>query len=393
MKLVILNHRFPSQRDPSAQTFIRDHVDMLVQESSFDVNLVVPRVFSIPGSPRWMQDHSPLLTSVPVARPSYLSIPRMGLPAKNGEAFGTAALQSVSRLGPPSNIRIHAHMLYPAGFGLHKLTEQGYSCALSIHGSDWFHASLYPSLTAQAIHAAQVVLTSSEPLAIEVSDWCDRHGIHQKKIVPVFNAIDTNLFTPSQNTVEAKKRIGWSTDDTHLLFVGRPHPIKGLDVLIEALAKWPQSTMPFPTVHLVGVDDGSRTSKNLLQKASRMLSPEHCNKVHFEPPTSRQKLTHYYQAADLYVLPSRSEGFNVSLLEAAACGCRIVATDVGGNRSIAELDGNQCIEPEDPGALQEALFSAMQTTEQRNLNTYTMIKEQYSFEAMAARLVSVYESM
>ena len=393
MKLVILNHRFPSQRDPSAQTFIRDHVDMMVRESSLDVRLVVPRVFSIPGSTRWMRDHSPLLTSVPVARPSYLSIPRMGLPAKNGEAFGTAALQAVKRLGSPRDIRIHAHMLYPAGFGLHKLTKQGYSCVLSIHGSDWFHASRYPSLTAQAIRAAQVVLTSSETLATEVSDWCDRYGIHQKKILPVFNAIDTDLFKPAQSILEAKKKIGWSSDDTHLLFVGRPHPVKGLDVLIEALAKWPPSSVPFPTVHLVGVDDGSRTSKDLLHKAYSMLPSEHYKKVHFEPPVPRQKLAPYYQAADLYVLPSRSEGFNVSLLEAAACECTIVATDVGGNRSIAGLDGNHCIEPENPEALHKALLSAMQSTGQINNNTYALIKEQYSFRAMATRLVSVYESL
>ena len=69
-----------------------------------------------------------------------------------------------------------------------------------------------------------------------------------------------------------------------------------------------------------------------------------------------------------------------------------MATDVGGNRSIAGLDGNYCIEPENPEALQKALLSAMQSTGQRNHNTYAVIKEQYSFKAMATRLMSVYES-
>lgn len=393
MKLVILNHRFPTQRDPFAQTFIKDHVDMMVRETSVDVSLVVPRVYSVPGSQRWARDHSPLLTKVSLARPFYLSIPKMGLPAHNGEAFGRAALAAVKTFGGPTDTIIHAHMLYPAGFGLHVFAKQGYKTVLSIHGSDWFHASRHPSLTAKACTSADIIMTSSESLAGEVSDWAKTHGLGRLNVLPVMNAIDTELFKSEEVNNKAKKLLGWNPTESHVLFVGRPHPVKGLDVLLNALALWPKSDPPFPNIHLVGAGDGSKAHHDLWRQAQKVLTPEQLSRIHIEAPLAREDLVPYYQAADLYVLPSRSEGFNVSLLEAAACQCAIVATDVGGNRTIAGLQGNLCVEPENAPALQQAILSALQSPEGHGAAIRKEIMNEYSFAAMAKRLSSAYESL
>jgi glycosyltransferase involved in cell wall biosynthesis len=80
-------------------------------------------------------------------------------------------------------------------------------------------------------------------------------------------------------------------------------------------------------------------------------------------------------------------------LEAAACQCTIVATDVGGNRAIAGLQGNQCVEPENAPALLEAIISALQSTEPHKSAIRNKIIDQYSFAAMAKRLNSAYESL
>jgi glycosyltransferase involved in cell wall biosynthesis len=393
LKLVILNHRFPTQRDPSAQTFIKDHVDMMLRETAMDVSLVVPRVYSIPGSRRWRRDHSPLQTTVSSTRPYYLSIPKMGLPAQNGEAFGKAALAAVKTIGGPADTIIHAHMMYPAGFGLHVLANHGYKTVLSIHGSDWFHAERYPVLTANACTSAEIILTSSESLAREVKDWAETHRLGSLNVLPVMNAIDTELFKPEELNNKAKSRLGLHPKEPHVLFVGRPHPVKGLDILLEALAMWPKDEVPFPHIHLVGVGDESKTHHDLWRQAQQFLPPERCAKIHMEPPVTREDLVSAYQAADLYVLPSRSEGFNVSLLEAAACQCTIVATDVGGNRTIAGQQGNLCVEPENAPALLEAIITALQSSESHKSTMRNKIIDQYSFAAMAKRLISVYESL
>lgn len=366
---------------------------MMVRETPMDVSLVVPRVYSVPGSPRWNRDQSPFLTGIPLARPFYLSFPKMGLPAHNGEAFGRAALAAIKKLGGPTDTIVHAHMLYPAGFGLNVLAEYGYKTVLSIHGSDWFHASRYPSLTAKACTSADVIMTSSESLAGEVSDWAKTHGLGRLNVLPVMNAIDTDLFKPAELQTTVKTQLGWNPTESHVLFVGRPHPVKGLDVLLHALAMWPKDDTPFPHIHLVGVGDGSKAHQDLWQQAQRLLPTEQRSKIYMEPPVAREDLVSYYQAADLYVLPSRSEGFNVSLLEAAACQCTIVATNVGGNQIIAGLQGNQCIESENAPVLQKALMKALQSPEPLGSDVRKKIINQYSFAAMAKRLISTYESL
>jgi glycosyltransferase involved in cell wall biosynthesis len=284
-------------------------------------------------------------------------------------------------------------MLYPAGFGLHVLKNQGYKTVLSIHGSDWFHADRYPVLTAKACRSADLIMTSSESLAREVKDWVDTHHLGSLNVIPVMNAIDTELFKPEEPNNKAKSRLGWNPKEPHILFVGRPHPVKGLDILLQALAMWPKDEAPFPHIHLVGVGDGSKAHHELWRQAKQILTPEQRSKIHMDPPVAREDLVSYYQAADLYVLPSRSEGFNVSLLEAAACQCTIVATDVGGNRAIAGLQGNQCVEPENAPALLEAIISALQSTEPHKSAIRNKIIDQYSFAAMAKRLNSAYESL
>jgi D-inositol-3-phosphate glycosyltransferase len=58
--------------------------------------------------------------------------------------------------------------------------------------------------------------------------------------------------------------------------------------------------------------------------------------VRFIPPQPHEKLATYYQAADVCIVPSRSESFGLVALEAAACGTPVVATNVGGLRYVVD---------------------------------------------------------
>jgi D-inositol-3-phosphate glycosyltransferase len=61
--------------------------------------------------------------------------------------------------------------------------------------------------------------------------------------------------------------------------------------------------------------------------------------VRFVPPQPHDRLVAYYQAADVCLVPSRTESFGLVALEAAACGTPVVAADVGGLRSVVD-DGH-----------------------------------------------------
>jgi len=122
-------------------------------------------------------------------------------------------------------------------------------------------------------------------------------------------------------------------DEPVLLFVGRIQPLKGLDVTIRAL-----SMVPRPDARLLVVGGASGTEG--VAELHRMLELIDelgvTDRVQFIEPQPHHILSTYYRAADVVLVPSRSESFGLVALEAAACGTPVVANAVGGLLTIVE---------------------------------------------------------
>lgn len=131
-----------------------------------------------------------------------------------------------------------------------------------------------------------------------------------------------------------------------LLTVARHDPVKGIDVLLDAFA-----TVPEPT-RLVLIGDGSETER--LKRQCRDLGLE--DRVEFRPMPWEQRAADIMACYDGLVLPSRLEGFPVTIVEAMLAGLPVVATDVGSVRE-AVVPGRTgwIVEPEDPPALAGAI--------------------------------------
>jgi D-inositol-3-phosphate glycosyltransferase len=118
-----------------------------------------------------------------------------------------------------------------------------------------------------------------------------------------------------------------------LLFVGRIQPLKGLDVAVRALAE-----LDDPTAVLIVVGGASgldgRAELERIEKLAAGLGVS--ERVRFSYPQPHHMLSTYYRAADLVLVPSRSESFGLVALEAAACGTPVVAAAVGGLRTLVE---------------------------------------------------------
>ena len=134
-----------------------------------------------------------------------------------------------------------------------------------------------------------------------------------------------------------------SKKPTTIGVVSRLEYIKGMDLVIPAFAQIKQS---HPEISLIVVGDGSL--KELMQQQAHTL--ECCESVHFEGRQPQEELKKWYGQMDVVLMPSRSEGFGLTAIEAMANGCVVVASNVGGLPEIVEdgrvglLHANECVD-------------------------------------------------
>lgn len=112
-----------------------------------------------------------------------------------------------------------------------------------------------------------------------------------------------------------------------LLFVGRIQPLKGLDVAIRTLAELGR---PDAQLVVVGGASGVEGESELARITALIAELGLVGRVKFFAPQPHHLLSTFYRAADVVLVPSRSESFGLVALEAAACGIPVVATAVGG---------------------------------------------------------------
>ena len=146
--------------------------------------------------------------------------------------------------------------------------------------------------------------------------------------------VDHAFFSPGSRA-GARSAIGLDAhvDGPVLLVVGRIQPLKGVDVAVRALAALDE---PDAVLVVVGGPSGPDGTSELerVHKLAADLGVEH--RVRFVEPRPHHLLSSYYRAADVVLVPSRSESFGLVALEAAACGVPVVATAVGGLRTLVD---------------------------------------------------------
>ncbi|MCH8206037.1 MAG: glycosyltransferase [Chloroflexi bacterium] len=153
-----------------------------------------------------------------------------------------------------------------------------------------------------------------------------RVALHNVRVVPA--GVDAELFHPADAT-EARRALGL-TEGKIVLYVGRIEPLKGLDILINALALM-EDTSDTRLV-IVGGKPGEDAEITRLESLVWDLDLEEM--VTFTGAVSQAALPDYYNAADVFVLPSYHESFGLVALEAMACGTPVAASRVAGLTSF-----------------------------------------------------------
>ncbi len=231
------------------------------------------------------------------------------------------------------------------------------------------------------IDEAVCVSKSTRELAIEL-------GCPPSSSIVVYNTVNQQRFMPrSQNA--ARKSLGLSLDLTILLFVGDLRREKGCDILLRAFSR-----IPGPCRLLI-VGDG--LTRGELEDLATLLNIR--EKVSFlgRIPHSSERLPLYYNASDVFVLPSLTEGHSMALLEALASGLPIVASRVGGNvETVEEHKTGILVDPTDVNKLTEALTELLGERGARakmGVAARESFLRKFSEKEQIAQTVAIYRSL
>jgi glycosyltransferase involved in cell wall biosynthesis len=355
MKLLFLSNVFPNPWQPTKGTFNLELLRALARRH--EVRVVAPVSWveewqgRRKGGARPGAGRRAVVGGIETHYPRFYYPPKV-LRSLYGEFFWYSVRPTVRRLldesRPDAVIGYWAH---PDGEAALRVARSvNVPGVVMVGGSDVLllaRQSRRRRCVAAVLRQADAVVTASRDLKEKVAAF----GIDPGKIHVAYRGVATDRFIPGDRH-EARRRLGIPVDRPTLLWVGRMVPVKGLDVLLQACGRLRDQGVAF-RLHLVG--DGPLGKVLEAETHNRGLS----GAVSFVGSVPHEALPDWYQAADLTVLPSRSEGVPNVLRESAACGTPFVASRVGGIAEIAEPDRDRLVAPEDPAALAEAIAASL----------------------------------
>ena len=221
------------------------------------------------------------------------------------------------------------------------------------------------------------------------------------KVVIVPPGVDVCKFYPIPPD-EAKEFVGVPPCSRMILFVGRIEPLKGLDVLLEALSLMRRNSVDdeneFCLVVIGGDPEEGAENDNIELARIMALSEQYGLKefVTFLGKRSQDSLPYYYSAADAVVVPSQYESFGLVALEAMACGKPVVASQIGGLAYLVQ-DGltGFTVPVDDPAALADRLTALLrdQDLRERMGKQAGKVAQDYAWDKIANKLLPVYEDL
>lgn len=212
--------------------------------------------------------------------------------------------------------------------------------------------------------------------------------IKDKNIRIIHNAIDVERFPLilKKDRIEEQSKLDLQWPVVGI--IARLSDVKGQDILVQAM---PGILKRFPKAQLLLVGEGK--FERALKDWVECLRVE--ESVRFYPVVN--KVLDFLKLMDVFVMPSRMEGFGISVLEAQACGIPVVASNVGGLPNIIQQgETGLLVEKENPNALADAICDLLEDKEMAKMLAQkgrTFVLENYSLIKMAKETETVYREL
>jgi len=235
---------------------------------------------------------------------------------------------------------IHAHVSYPAGYIAQKIYQQtGIPYIITEHMSPFPFASFlkndkqFKEMIVKPLLGSKKIIAVSRPQKQRISEF----GIPNICVIP--NLVDTNRF-------KIKKGI---SKKVRFLTVGGLNKQKGIDILIHSLSRLEENELAKINLTIVGNGECELEYKSLSKKL------ELSEIITFHNSVRREDLPCFFQAADVFILPSRHESFGVVYIEALSAGLPVIATYNGGAETIINNKNGVLVQNGDIAKLTESI--------------------------------------
>jgi glycosyltransferase involved in cell wall biosynthesis len=274
----------------------------------------------------------------------------------------------------------HSHEFSMAVYGAWAAWRHGVPHLVTMHGKRYYADRLQRRIALYAAMAMSAhTVAVSTPLARHIA--ADLH-VPSARIRMIPNGV--RYARPERVTLRVE--LGLATADRLLVSVGNLYPVKGHVHLIDALARLAGD---HPALHLAICGRGE------LRDALASRAREHGLEDRVHLLGLRSDVAAVLAAADIFVLPSLSEGLPLALLEAMFAGRPIVASDVGDVRlGLAQGTAGLLVEPADPGALAAALDRLLHDPEEAKRlgdRAAAHARAEYDLSRMVQRYVALYQ--
>ncbi len=256
--------------------------------------------------------------------------------------------------------------------------------ALPVYGRSKYLKIIYNWLVGRAIvrnAAGHVAITATELPHFEA------YGVKSERVEIIPNGIDPEDYR-AKDDVGFRQRHSLG-DAPFVLFVGRLNHIKGPDLLLKAFIGAKEDLTGYLLV-LAGPDDGMLPELQRIAAASGVG-----DRIRFVGYLGGEEKSRAYHAADLLVLPSRSEAMSIVALEAGICSTPVLLTDRCGFEEVEVAGGGKVVSASAEG-LRAGLVELSRDRAglaQMGENLCRLVEERYTWRSIIGVYLKLYESI
>ena len=381
MRILSISTLYPSDVQPDFGVFVEKQMQAVAQRG--DTELVLLNPIGLPPWPLSLHPRYRALSQLPareqrggvtVLRPRFRLLPGIGGRFNPG-AIARAVLPLARTMHAAQRFDlIDAQFFYPDGPAAARIAK-ALELPLSIkaRGADIHHWGKQPGTASQVLSAglqAAGMLAVAEGLADDMAAL----GLPRGRITVHRTGLDRARFHP-QDRAAARAKFGFAADVPLLATVGALIPRKGQAYVIEALAHLPGAQLALA---------GTGPDEAMLRARAAQLGVS--ERVHFLGAVPNAELPGLLSAANVFVLPSSSEGLANAWIEALACGVPVVTTPIPGAQELITDPAYGRFATRDGQAIAEAVSALLQSPPPQAAVVRATVG--YSWEENAAQLVA-----